>query len=129
MPNNLTDAEIKKVFECCYTDKGGCDECPYYSRKEDRCIQDGDLFDLPNKIFDLINRQEQENESLKAEVERLRGEIIEQHLAIGELVKQTKAEAYKECIEQLKEKTKGLIGQNFLDDFLNELVGGSDGEN
>ena len=34
-----------------------------------------------------------------------------------------KAEAYKECIEKLKEKTKGLIGQNFLDDFLKEMVG------
>ena len=40
MPNKLTDAEIKKAFECCCTDKGGCDECPYYSREENRCIED-----------------------------------------------------------------------------------------
>ena len=85
----LTDTEVKKAFECCYTDKGGCDECPYYSREENRCIEDGDFFDLPNKIFDLINRKEAEIEAWKhyynecltdlknahAEIEKLKNEV------------------------------------------------------
>lgn len=138
MPNKLTDEQIKKAFECCYTDKGGCDECPYYSREENRCIEDGDFFDLPNKIFDLINRQDAENVSLKAEVERLqRPQDADPMDFCGvpctfteECIKKAKAELYKECIRKVKLLNRGnlIILNEQLDNLLNELVGDENGK-
>lgn len=44
-----------------------------------------------------------------------------------EQCKTAKAEAIKECIEKVKAETKGIIGANFLDNLLKELVGENDG--
>lgn len=61
----MTDNEIIKVFECCYTD-ADCDECPLYSKENHKCTDIGAEINIPKKILDLINRQQAENERLKA---------------------------------------------------------------
>lgn len=163
MPNKLTDTEIKKAFESCFTDNNNCDECPYYSCKDNRCTQDGDVYTLPKMIIDLINRLETEKDGLQklvnlsidtqnemndtiaeqnakiekqkdnymelleisstradiiaernAEIERLkRSNNISQHLLsnaydsierFDDFIENIKLEAYKECIEKVKEE-------------------------
>lgn len=66
MPNKLTDAEIKKALECCstYHDVSSCKNCPLDGKCEPNVLE--------QYALDLINRYEAENESLKAEVERLK---------------------------------------------------------
>lgn len=135
MPNKLTDTEIKKAFESCFTDNNNCDECPYYSCKDNRCTQDGDVYTLPKMIIDLINRLETEKDGLQklvnlsidtqnemndtiaeqnAEIERLkRSNNTSQHLLsnaydsierFDDFIENIKLEAYKECIEKMKEE-------------------------
>lgn len=136
MPNKLTDAEIKKALEE-YVSYLGKDRYIYYSTVKAEVL---------TSALDLINRQEEkiaEKEriiglaekavvSMKKQIEKL---VAEKHIA--------KAEAYKECIEKVKEKsckismrhndivvkTDYQIPDESLDNLLNELVGGSDGKN
>ena len=84
-----------------------------------------------------------ENESLKAEIERLKA-TVDSFTDIGKLYSEIKAEAYKECIEKVKEEINHKLEKewfftaesravlysirNFLDNLLNELVGDGDGE-
>lgn len=100
MPNKLTDNEIKKALEICSTYKGKCTDCPAFV-KVDRSNCKKVLLGAIN----LINRQEEEKQSLKAEVERLE-KLLEQCEDNGEYweskYKTAKAEAYKECIEKVK---------------------------
>ena len=128
----LTDAEIKKALECC--SKAQCEQdcvvlgCPYYL--EEQCS---------NKIvvdaLDLINRKD-------AKIERLMKEQVEKELFEGNHYsfhngklyaipkteeKQMKSEAYKECVERVKQ----VFGRNnvfetcvrlIVDSILNELT-------
>ena len=82
MPNKLTDTEIKKALECCIL--GDCQGC-FYGDTDQRHCKD----DLMQYALDLINRQEEENESLKAEVERLKGIIKNAQVGIEEILKVT----------------------------------------
>ena len=62
MPDKLTDNEIIKALECCYTyDVLFCDKCPF----QEECAE----INLGQLAIDLINRLQAENESLKAEVD------------------------------------------------------------
>lgn len=145
MPNKLTDAEVKKALErCSSNDEQQCWYCPYI-HNPNGCLM------LPQDALDLINRQEQENENLKAEVERLKGcvktedevkeiakrameplviEITREQIDIA--VKLAKAEAYKEFAERLNEiATQGFweayayVGTDQINNLLKELVGDS----
>lgn len=171
MPNNLTDAKIKKALECCLQsgDDGCPTDCPLFIG-DDSCFST-----LLKPTLDLINRQEQElrkcenverladktiatlqaeNESLKAEVERLQNaykqcawerdifaedmtqEIKKDCSYLMLDIKTIKAEAYKEAFDKVKEELKNiakidwqggyyyLVGEAFFDNLLNELVGG-----
>ena len=104
-------------------------------------IQNANLIDFKTTIGNYIA----ENESLKAEVERWRNECGHQSTlwskhfeSIFETAKETiKAEAYKECIEKLKDKfdktelfccgdlvrTEYTITNEEFDNIYNELVG------
>ncbi len=160
MPNKLTDTEIKKALECLAYHKE-CPEsemCPYYMDNGDMC----DNISLAKDALDLINRLEGENEkneniiriadktiatlnaenqSLKAEVERLREECgIQSELwsnhyeslyqtALGTI----KPNAYKELVKKLKEKLEhfplekeNFVSEENIDNLLNELVGDGD---
>ena len=69
MPNNLTAAEIKKALECCLNDSCYTSECSFFEETKDgeHCQRVA-----IKHALDLINRKDQENESLKAAIERLR---------------------------------------------------------
>lgn len=85
----MTDNEIIKALEICANENGMCSECAYsdnYTNCNTRIAKDA---------LDLINRQ-------RAEIERLKGEIVNQYNTIGKTIKQTKAEAIKEFAERLK---------------------------
>ena len=92
-----TDNEIKKALECCITYKQLCPMiCPMHN--DSHCLPK-----LKEYALDLINRKDAEIESLQAENERLNEKVD----FVGDLKnirKQIKAEAYKECIEKVKEK-------------------------
>ena len=137
IPNNLTDKEIKKVLE---------DFIKYSDYAED--------IEVGKNALDLINRQDQtiailqsENESLKAEVERLKNaykqcawerdifaedmkEEIKKDCSYLMLdIKTIKAEAYKEFAERLKNEFPKMLNRSesafsyLIDNLLNELVG------
>ena len=117
------EAKYKELQEL-VNDMGGyfpaCIECEGKTplgERTDKCVYmlDNTNYCTKRGISNIVAIQK-ENRSLKAENERL--SRITRNL-VGEI----KAEAYQECIEKLKEKTKGLIGQNFLDDFLKGMVG------
>lgn len=111
MPNNLTDKEIKKALET--LEKLDF----FYGQRAGRELWNKKPVDVQNKdiknfskdiefLKDLINRQEAENESLKAEVERLKANEEMAEGYADALVEYTKAEAYKECIEKAVERVE-----------------------
>lgn len=128
----MNDLEIKKALECCstYHDVRSCKNCPLDGKCEPNLLE--------QYALDLINRKDQENENLKAEIQELKTEI---NMFRG-YDEEIKAEAYKECIEKVKEKSKKseivcsgalvttsyLISAKNLNNLLKELVGDGDGK-
>lgn len=140
--NNFSDMKIIKALECCII--GDCDNCPFYETRE-LC---------PNLILfvsDLIKRQKAEIEAFingqetlqkyiaeqKAEIERFENHIqegIDLAKQIPEMMELVKSEAYRECIEKVKERlstcvtdTQQMVVELRLDNLLKELVGEDDG--
>ena len=142
MPDKLTDEQIKKACKDCLHYEA-C-KGTYYSAKSDEDILydfDGEMYansgceDFKDK--DLINRLQAENEELHKKYDDtvlLDGNMVQQ---VHELLIAAKAEAYKECIEKVKEKSCKLnmchnnivvktdyqISGNALNNLLKELVG------
>ena len=148
MNNKLTDNEIIKAYEFCLKDKG-CTGCVADKNSK------SDEFDCklkPQDIIDLFNRLQAEKQNLEIELKAMRGaansykaENKRLYIAFEENQKATKfwkdksetakAEAYKECIEKVKEYIDTHehltceececvpISKNGLDNFLKELVG------
>lgn len=156
MPNKLTDTEIKKALECCGKNIL-CIHCPLHEMQqkeglvcEDRLklyaldlikCQEAEIRHLDqesdilradvenlNRIYDEVNA---ENESLKAEVERLKANEEMAEGYADALVEYTKAEAYKECLDELARRlgyaflSKHSCVLDIMENLLNELVGGS----
>ena len=94
----MTDNEIIKALECC-TDESyeNCNECPY-STDTLSC----ERLKLLEDSLDLINRQKSGIERLKKEVSVAR----DAYISIQDRYEHTKAEAYKEFAERLKNKIK-----------------------
>lgn len=71
----MTDEKIIKAFEVCYIDRDeDCSECPF-------CNEDMDCTDIEDNnllkdVFDLIKRKDAEKDILKAEIERLKEEVL-----------------------------------------------------
>lgn len=137
MPNNLTDNEIKKACENCFH----YDICLQWSTEP---LNNADWCNH-FKDKDLINRQEEEIESLKAEVERLKetnknmSAYVKGNnwglVSFVEFCKNLKAEAYKEIADTLTAKFIFLFNLNInqqkavielKNNLLNELVGEKD---
>ena len=119
MPNKLTDNEIIKALECCIGDTEGrnCFDCPLY--ETDDCQSQMYL-----DALDLINRLQAENEELAYKLGCLLchatgGKLSKHTYPLGtmesyvnyniqeyceEAEAEVKAEAYKECIEKVKEE-------------------------
>jgi hypothetical protein len=178
LSNGLSDNEIVKALEWLKSKtKEYCEQCAYKNSEVcDICI-----FSKIEVALDLINRQDQENESLKAEIEKLKAKVNHYNYCYDNFVNtpisrieaealkeaaskfaghsdyhgdtilctlicmaegkevgnakpldkaEIKAEAYKECIERLKEHfTEEFCGQKYdlicgwFYNLLNELVG------
>ena len=136
MPDKLTDSEIKKALECLVTEAcPDCDSCSLY----DYCCKKRERIDA----LDLINRKDQENESLKAEVERLKSrnkdlrntvELLRNSVdTLSGCLETAKAEAYKEFAERFKKKLSQKYTTSLwkvyceeIDNLLKELVGEPD---
>lgn len=142
MPNNLTDADVKKALEICT--KAKCKKCQYIT--ESKC---NDL--LMQDALDLINRLTAENSNLtsdltslqndltsaKAEVERLNAYYKDEFekmaitytVLLTKKTQEIKAEAYKEFAERIKANAYyNMAGDNIVfshdvDDILKEMVG------
>ena len=128
MPDKLTDKEIAKALKECFVNRNGafCDICPY---NNGMCDEE----QLAKNALDLINRLQAENERLKAKQEKCFYCTEKANKKIGEI----KAEAYKECIQKIKEKsnkeqlvcsgalvrTDYTITEEILANLLKELVG------
>ena len=144
MPDKLTDAEIKKALNVCVGMQNDCGDCPLleYSKASEECMNE-----LMSNALNLINRLQAEKEELKIEVDFLRAtknlnqsefEELKIKLELKEvMLKLAKAEAYKECIEKVKEtsdktelvcsgalvRTDYTITEKKLDNLARELVG------
>ena len=114
MPDKkLTDNEIIKDFERIAQYQG-------FTSSASKTLKD---------TLDLINRLQAENEDLKTEnliLSQKRFNIFERIEFTDKLKNRFKAEAYKECIEKVKEIIEGchyISVYNELDNLLKELVG------
>ena len=102
MPNKkLTDSEIVKALEYCLKDGyEKCKKCQYYGTV--MCTTE-----LLSNALDLINRLQAENERLKdftsSKCEDCAG-CTSWKCDCANIEAQAKAEAYKECIEKVKEE-------------------------
>ena len=145
MPNKLTDAEIKKALEELRANlDDGYSTALMWGGKRD--IEAEKAIDLYGAVLDLINRLQgkldfmteqrdgymqdatdfsQENDRLKAEIERLRAECGNQSTlwskhfeSIFETAKETvKSEARKEFAERLHEYINGIIERHEMPMF------------
>ena len=133
----LTDNEIKKALECCIIQCSVCRQCPLLPIKDNR----GKCYtNLKKQALDLINRLQAENERLKEEKDTMSAYIKGNGwglISFVEFCKNIKAEAYKECIEKVKEQSNKaawvsggkLVAYEYtitaekLNNFLKELVG------
>ena len=123
----MTDNEIVKALEC---------------KKEEIICAVADENKATHFVYnedalDLINRLQAENELLQAKCEG----VQEANAILREYNETAKAEAYKECIEKVKESSRkteivcsgALIKTNYsisakkLDNLLKELVGDNNG--
>ena len=111
----MTDNEIIKALECCANgDTDECQNCPYVE-KYPYC--DGPM---ERDVLDLINRLQAENERLKEKgivvllkpenaqfenLEHFETRQISKEM-LPAIVRRVKAEAYKECIQKIKIKSK-----------------------
>lgn len=87
----MTDEQIMRGFECCYTSKGYCHECPYSDI--DLCVST-----LNNDILDMMQRQKDENRWLTKRIEQQNEQIAE---LIANL-EAARADAVKEFADKLK---------------------------
>ena len=151
MPNNLTDAEIIKEATEVYNQNlnAGCYVgvlLRIINRQEQELRKCENVERLADKTIATLQA---ENESLKAEVERLKRSInISQHLLsnaydsieqLSNFIENIKAEAYKEIIELAKSRKRIVdVSPTFgyevfeevvtikdIDNLLNEKLGGT----
>ena len=113
----LTDEEVVKALEC-------CKDCSINLNFEIvQKIEDKNKEIL--ELIDIINRQKVEIERLKKEVSVPR----DAYISIQDRYEHTKAEAYKEFAERLKENTITKFDWNEyveieeVDNLLKEMVG------
>ncbi len=130
MPNKLTDTEVKKALEYCIeaTDCIDCNvnqECDgrtvlryaldLINRLEGENEKNENIIRIADKTIATLNA---ENESLKAEVERLEdfatakckdcAGCTSRKCDCANIEAQAKAEAYKEAFEKVKEELKNI---------------------
>lgn len=112
----MTDNEIIKALECCFTNdwnRTKCDKCKFYTGTLD-CVED-----LKCASIDLITRQQAELERLKIENQSLRG-AANSYKVHYESLKSEKDElikTYQECqVSNLKAFVKSLCKDRISND-------------
>lgn len=150
----MIDKEIIKALECCFMEQQ-CNYCPLYKEHSADCLDT-----VLKNAHALITRQQAENENLKVELQSMRGAAnslkmhyegaqakikrlkeslnIELENFATEYDNKIKAEAYKECIEKVKNYIKAHCNPygkpdfdydisikilNFIDKLAKEMVG------
>ena len=126
----MTDEQIIKATDVCRT-PNTCRGCPYHVLGTAGCISI-----LMKDVFDLINRQKAEIESLKQIIDEEDSEILELQKRIifwredlNYQPEKIKSEAIKEFAERLKEKF-GIadcivtVDNNDLDNLVKEMTEG-----
>ena len=152
----MEDREIIKALECCSTKGANCKDCPAFVK-----VDRSNCKKVLLGAIDIINRLQAEKQNLEVELKAMRGaanaykaenERLEKNIEtetnhitrlenqierLLQRIKTIKAEAYKECIEKVKEKSKKseivcsgalvttsyLISAKNLNNLLKELVG------
>ena len=137
----MTDSEIKKALECC-SEANNCGQCEY-EPTEHQIGTVGCCNELMKDALDLINRLQEEIEKLTSgKCVYLSDDETTEYCVEGpcpnyKTVAQIKAEAYKECIEKVKDMVDNWDynlslfpdinkAMNNLDNLLKELVGEAD---
>ncbi len=113
--DKLTDNEIIKAFEICYTDdEEDCLNCPFCDEVGE-CMDGGDS-ELLEEVGYLINRQ-------KDEIERLLKQLKEGIDLSDSVIRDVKSEAIKEFIEKLDERlTNYGIYSQYVKDTIKQIV-------
>lgn len=124
----MTDNEIIKALKCCAI-KNDCKGCYFDTHEaEDICARE-----VVKNAFDLINRQQAENDMIKIENQSLRSAAISYKIHYNK----ARAEAVREFAEKVKEikvkyslplfglQTKDEI-ENYADDILIQIRDGID---
>ena len=125
----MTDNEIIKGFEYCFTNdfgKTNCNKCAFYTATA-KCMDD-----MQNAVIDLINRQKTEIEELKDILEKVPTNAYDLQVeASGKLENQIKSEAIKSFAERLKRKRIALKSEEpvfdlfkvgAIDDLVKEMT-------
>lgn len=134
----MTDMDIIKGFECCVqVTPGICKRCPYHNKIFTRCSKM-----LMQDALNLINRQKTEIEELTEkhwnECRQIAHYDNESTLFadLGKLYSEIRIEAVKKFAEALKAELKNLskvhlfgstfalVGENFVDDFVEKYEKG-----
>ena len=104
MPDKLTDSEIVKAFEEYYKgiDKGYSTYLEQGGKSDE--YEEKHLY-MVRGVLDLINRLQAENERLKTQL------YLEKYTDVAK--RTIKAEAYKECIEKVKEEINEALINNY----------------
>ena len=112
----MTDNDIVKALECCTTNVASCKDCPAFVR-----VDRSNCKKYFRGAIYLINRQKAEIEKLESDLETLNG----QYLILDMAIETAKAEAYKECIEKVKDflKQNGFMFCSDADNILKEMEG------
>lgn len=137
----MNDNEIIKALECCGSKKGidSCFNCPLHRKRD--CVSE-----LQGHLFDLINRQQAENETLKDLITYQKQEIKEKEQKYNQAVDdmfgliettrneiaEVKSKAIKEFAERLKKldvNTRMLyssvvyeLGEDDIDNLVKEMT-------
>lgn len=126
----MTDKEMIKAIECCLKSPVDCDNCAYtkYPVRDCNTI-------LKNDIADLINRQQQEIEKLKADIDVLKSELndcecknydLENRIVYTEAtIVKVRAEAIKEFRDKIIKKTDiwVYVSKEDIVNIAKEMVG------
>jgi D-mannonate dehydratase len=119
----MTDAEIKKALECC-ANLEACEKCPMADMQKydtDTCEHQIMLYSL-----DLLNRQQAEIERLKYNLEAVLNERADHSEAIKEFAERLKKQMKDLTSWQAGSHTYYVIGTEFIDNLVKEMVGDAD---
>ena len=96
--NAITDEEIVKALDICYTSPCCTNECPYFNKNgRNFCVESKAFY---NDLKALINRLQDENERLTEDCESADA-VLEAQTHLIDLIKKDKAELQKQ-VDELK---------------------------